>query len=95
MSSSTLPESQLSAIGSHDAILARWASTVADALGSDVLFELTGFVKSAGPGAMVTIRCTRDGFTAQVTGPIVGGKVRSLADVVVLMDEERGPIDGR
>lgn len=26
------------------------------------------------PGAQVTIRRTRDGLTAQVTGPIVGGR---------------------
>ena len=47
-------------------------------IGAEVLYQLTRFSKEAAPGAMLTIRCTRDGFTAQVTGPIVGGSATPL-----------------
>jgi len=58
--------------------LARWAAAVAEVLGTDVLRELLAFSRTAGPGAMITIRRTRDGFTAQVTAPIVGGPPRPV-----------------
>jgi hypothetical protein len=70
-------------------VLARWAEAIVESLGAEVLVELAGFAKNAGPGSMMTIRCTRDGYTSQVTGPIVGGRVKHLSDdVVVMMDRE-------
>jgi hypothetical protein len=48
-------------------------------LGTEVLGELGRFSRAAGPGAMITIRRTHDGFTAQVTGSIVGGRPEPLS----------------
>jgi hypothetical protein len=55
-----------------------WVGRVADIVGIDALLALAAFGRSAQPGAMLTIKCTRDGFTAQVTGPIVGGAPQPL-----------------
>jgi hypothetical protein len=89
MSSTPLHRIDEAASLSREDVLARWADAIAVTLGADVLLELVGFARTAGAGAMMTIRCTRDGFTAQVTGPIIGGRVRALSDeVVVLMDQE-------
>jgi hypothetical protein len=54
--------------------LGQWAFALASVFGVEVLRELGGFSRAAGPGAMITIKRTRDGFTAQVTGAIVGGR---------------------
>lgn len=59
-------------------LAARWAFRLGDALGAEVLRALTGFARSHTPGSMITVRCTRDGFTAQVTSAIVGGQPRQL-----------------
>lgn len=53
--------------------LGRWAVRLAELVGAPVLQSLTEFSRSAGPGSMITIKRTHDGFTAQVTGPIVAG----------------------
>ena len=53
--------------------LGRWAVTLIELVGIRVLQTLAEFSRTAGPGSMITIKRTRDGFTAQVTGPIVGG----------------------
>ena len=38
---------------------------------------------------MITIRCNRDGFTAQVTGPIVGGRSQLMTpEAIFLMETE-------
>lgn len=67
--------------------LGRWAHRLACALGPRVLEELAGFSRGATPGAMITIRSTRDGFTSQTTSSIVGGgpvppTVRAITDLV-------------
>ena len=56
----------------------RWISRLTQIVGLEVLHQLTRFSREATPGAMLTIRCTRDGFTAQTTGAIVGGSARPL-----------------
>jgi hypothetical protein len=66
--------------------LGRWAHRLACALGPRVLEELAGFSREATPGAMITIRATRDGFTSQTTSSIVGGgpvppTVRAMMDL--------------
>jgi len=71
--------------------LGRWAATLLERVGTHVLQTLTEFSRSAGPGSMITIKRTRDGFTAQVTGPIVGGTpepvtVESLTTLVEEID---------
>ena len=53
--------------------LGHWAVGMLSALGTEVLQELGRFSREAGPGSMITIRRTRGGFTAQVTGAIVAG----------------------
>jgi len=53
--------------------LGRWFLAVSDALGARVIQSVTDFARTAEPGAMLTVRRTRDGFTAQTTGSIVGG----------------------
>jgi hypothetical protein len=53
--------------------LGRWGTTLAGLVGIPILQTITEFSRSAEPGSMITIKRTRDGFTAQVTGPIVGG----------------------
>ena len=58
--------------------LGRWAAELVVTLGAEVLGELARFSRATGPGAMITIRRTRDGFTAQVTGAIVSGRVTTL-----------------
>lgn len=58
--------------------LGRWAASLLTAFGAEVLGELTRFSRGAGPGAMITIRRTREGFTAQITGAIVGGRAEPL-----------------
>ena len=63
--------------------LGRWAASLGDRLGLEVLREIAEFSKDAGPGAMLTIRHTRDGFTAQVTGAIVGGPPMPLTSEVI------------
>ena len=52
--------------------LTRWAIVFADAVGAVLMREMIDFIGEAKPGAMLTLRLTRDGFTVQVTGPIVG-----------------------
>ena len=59
--------------------LGTWASRLLEVLGAQVVAELSRFARDAGPGAMITIRRTRDGFTAQVTGAIVGGGPAELS----------------
>ena len=59
-------------------VVAAWAVQLTDVLGADVMRELTRFARMEVPGAQVTIRRTRDGLTAQVTGPIVGGQRRDV-----------------
>jgi hypothetical protein len=68
-----------------DEVVAVWAMQLAHVLGADVMRELTRFTRMEVPGAQVTIRRTRDGLTAQVTGPIVGGRRR---DVTLELVEE-------
>jgi hypothetical protein len=58
--------------------LGRWAASFATLVGADVVRELAAFSRGAAPGSMITVRCNREGFTAQVTGPIVGGRGRLL-----------------
>lgn len=70
-SRSTIDDANLGALG-------RWAASLIAVLGSEVLGELGRFSRIPGPGATLTIRRTRDGFTAQVTGAIVGGRVEPL-----------------
>jgi len=73
---------KLSRIGtwsdSMQRIFARWAATLAELVGVRILQTLTEFSRSAGPGSMITIKRTGDGFTAQVTGPIVKGTPEPL-----------------
>ena len=75
--------------------LAQWAAALLTVMGAQVLAELGRFSRGAGPGAMITIKRTRDGFTAQVTGAIVGGGAEPLtADAIVavaldMMETER------
>jgi hypothetical protein len=59
-------------------VVSIWAVHLARELGAEVAGELTRFVRSDAPGAQITIRRTRDGLTAQVTGPIVGGRPREM-----------------
>lgn len=72
--------------------LGRWAATFVAAVGAGVLRELTSFSRAARPGSMITIKCTRDGFTAQVTGSIVGGRPLPLtaAEVAAIVDDIEG-----
>lgn len=74
----------------HD-VVATWAVRLADVLGADVMREITHFARMDVPGAQITIRRTRDGLTAQVTGPIVGGRCRELTREFVeeLIEESR------
>lgn len=58
--------------------LGRWAAELVVTLGAEVLGELARFSRATAPGAMITIRRTRDGFTAQVTGGIVSGRAKTL-----------------
>jgi hypothetical protein len=53
--------------------LGTWAASLVQILGPDVIRELARFARTTDVGGMITVRRTRDGFTAQVTGPIVGG----------------------
>lgn len=72
--------------------LGRWAAALLGTLGSEVLRELGRFARGAGPGSMITIRRTRDGFTAQVTGAIVGGRPAPISpDLIQLVT---GEVDG-
>ena len=81
----TVNEATLHALG-------RWAVTLLNVMGVGVLGELGRFSRSAGPGAMITIKRTRDGFTAQVTGAIVGGGAEPLSvDAIQMLTVE---IDG-
>ena len=64
-------------------VLGRWAASVLGSLGPNVLRELGRFTQLAGSGAMITIRRNRDGFTAQVTGPIVGGATEPLTPAAI------------
>ena len=64
-------------------VLGRWAASVLGSLGPNVLRELGRFTQLAGSGAMITIRRNRDGFTAQVTGPIVGGTTEPLTAMAI------------
>jgi|SRR5262245_44873884 len=59
--------------------LGRWTASLLSLLGVEVLRELKRFSKMAGPGAMITIRRTRGGFTAQVTDAIIGGRAHGLS----------------
>jgi len=60
----------------NDAIneMGRWATSFALLVGVDVMRELAAFARESSAGSMITIRCNRDGFTAQVTGGIVEGR---------------------
>ena len=58
--------------------LGRWIAALVEVLGLRVMTELVEFASDSEPGAMITIRHTRDGFTAQVTGSIVGGHPQPL-----------------
>jgi hypothetical protein len=67
--------------------LGRWAHRLACTLGPRVLEELASFSRDATPGAMITVRATRDGFTSQTTSSIVCGgpvppTVRAITDLV-------------
>ena len=68
--------------------LGYWAASFTSLVGADVLKELATFARTAGTGSMLTIRCTRDGFTAQTTGPIVGGRVATTPDDVLELAAE-------
>lgn len=75
--------------------LGRLTASLADAIGLRVLVELAAFARQAQSGAMLTIRRTRDGFTAQTTGQIVGGKPQPLThqairDLLSLLDRSDG-----
>jgi hypothetical protein len=69
--------------------LGRWAARFAQAVGLRVLHQLIVFSRNATPGSMITIKCTREGFTAQVTGSIVGGRSApiSQAEMRDLMED--------
>jgi hypothetical protein len=61
----------------HDVVVfGAWAIHLAQVLGADVMQELTTFARMDVPGAQITIRRTRGGLTAQLTGPVVGGPPR-------------------
>ena len=66
-------------------LLAGWAGNLVRTLGPEVVRELSRFVGTTRAGGMITVRRTRDGFTAQVTGPIVGG---GSADLTVEVARE-------
>jgi hypothetical protein len=68
--------------------LGHWTASFTALVGPDVLKELANFARTAGAGSMLTIRCTRDGFTAQTTGPIVGGRVATTPDEVIELAAE-------
>ena len=69
--------------------LERWAASFVALVGADVIRELASFSREAGPGSMITIRCNRDGFTAQVTGPIVGGRSQLMTpEAIFVMETE-------
>lgn len=59
--------------------LGRWLASFAMLVGEDVLHELSAFARTAGEGSAITIRCIGEGFAAQHTGPIVGGRSRLLS----------------
>jgi len=93
-----LRESQVEYAMSRVTVLAlgRWMASLLSILGAEVLGELRRFSKAAGPGAMITIRRTRDGFTAQVTGAIVGGRWHppSASDISRIATDEEGGHEG-
>lgn len=69
--------------------LGRWAGELVNVLGTRVMRSLAQFSRDAEPGAMLTVRCTRDGFTAQTTGPIVGGRPEPLTlDAIDILTRE-------
>lgn len=71
------------------ASLGRWAGELVNVLGTRVVRSLAEFARDAEPGAMLTVRCTRDGFTAQTTGPIVGGRPEPLTlDAIEMLTRE-------
>ncbi len=70
----------------NDAIneLGRWAASFTTLVGADVVRELAGFAREASAGSMITVRCNRDGFTAQVTGKIVDGRGHLLTPEAIV-----------
>lgn len=86
-----MPASDMDPTPSMDSAMAVWAETLADSLGAQVLKELTRFAREATPGAMLTIRRTRDGVTAQFTGAIVGGTPQEVTLEFVEEMIEEGP----
>jgi len=68
--------------------LGRWTASFATLVGPEVLRELARFSQEAGPGAVFTVSCTRDGFTAQTIGPIVGGHVACSPDEILRIAAE-------
>ena len=78
--------------------LGRWAASLILVLGAEVLAELGHFSRVAVPGSTITIRRTRDGFTAQITGAVVGGRAEpltpdSIRSIVVEVNGEDQPLD--
>jgi hypothetical protein len=75
----------------------RWTASLGESFGVQVLTELVAFTNEAEPGAMLTIRRTRDGFTAQTTGRIVGGQPQPLTpqairDLLDLLEKDEGVV---
>ena len=58
--------------------LGRWTASFATLVGVDVLRALAAFAREASNGAAITLRCEQDGFSAQVTGPVVSDRSRLL-----------------
>jgi hypothetical protein len=75
----------------NDAIneLGRWAASFTTLVGVEVVRELATFASDASAGSLITVRCNRDGFTAQVTGRIVEGRGHLLTpDAIVELAHE-------
>lgn len=64
--------------------LGRWAASFTTLVGADVVRELAAFARDASAGSMITLRCDRDGFTAQVTGQIVEGRGHLLTPQAIV-----------
>jgi hypothetical protein len=75
----------------NDAIneLGRWAASFTTLVGVDVVRELAAFAREASAGSTITLRCDREGFSAQVTGRIVDGRGHLLTpDAIVKFARE-------
>jgi len=74
-------------LGPEDEALAelgRWTASFATLVGVDVLRALAAFAREASTGAAITLRCEPEGFSAQVTGPVVSDRSRLLThDAIV------------